>query len=84
MSPASWSCNVRPVNTWQDNSKFHFHLIEGHQFHVLLGQTSQQHYISPGHFIGIKLHQITKTAMMNQKLDFMHTGHIDIKLMEIS
>jgi hypothetical protein len=32
----------------------------------------------PGNFIGIKLYRITKATMMNQKLDFMHKGHIDI------
>ena len=50
--------------------------MRGHQFHVILGQTSPQQ--PQGQFIEIKLHQIMKATTMNQKLDFMHKGHIDI------
>jgi hypothetical protein len=35
-------------------------------------QTSQQHYIL------LSNNLVLKATMMNQKLDFMHKGHIDI------
>jgi hypothetical protein len=41
-------------------------------------------YIFPFYYLDIYYLKIFFSATLNQKLDFMHKGHIDIKLMKVT